>query len=362
MAINGPLAGVRVLEFAGVGPGPHAAMILADLGADVVRIQRGGTLPPAGHAADGLLRGRPVVEADLKDPDDTAAVMRLIERADVLVEGFRPGVMERLGLGPGTLEPINPRLIYARITGWGQSGPRAARAGHDINYLSVTGFLHAIGRRNDRPVPPLNLVGDFGGGSMFLVVGVLAALLERRTSGRGQVVDAAIVDGVSVLGQMIWAFRGLGLWNDERGANALDTGAPYYDTYETGDGKYIAVGAIEPQFYAELLAGLQLSDVDLPDRDDVSQWGSLKATFTEVFRTRTRDDWAAVFEGTDACVTPVLTFAEAAVDPHMAARGTLLAVDNVVQPAVAPRFSRTAPRTPDAPVHKAVNPNDLWAT
>ncbi|WP_330251343.1 CoA transferase [Nocardia sp. NBC_00565] len=360
--MNGPLAGVRVIEFAGVGPAPHAAMILADLGADVVRIQRSDMLPLAGHAADGVLRGRPVVEADLKDPDDKAAVMRLVERADVLIEGFRPGVMERLGFGPDTLEPINPQLIYARMTGWGQSGPRAPRAGHDINYLSVTGFLHAIGRRDDRPVPPLNLVGDFGGGSMFLVVGVLAAIIERRTSGRGQVVDAAIVDGVSVLGQMIWAFRGLGLWSDERGTNALDTGAPYYDTYETADGKYIAVGAIEPQFYAELLAGLQLSDVDLPDRDDVSQWSSLKATFTEVFRTRTRDAWAAVFEGTDACATPVLTFAEAATDPHMTARGTLVALDNVVQAAVAPRFSRTTPGTPDTPVHTASNPSDLWTT
>ncbi|WUC04717.1 CoA transferase [Nocardia sp. NBC_00565] len=359
---NGPLAGVRVLEFAGLGPGPHAAMILADLGADVVRIQRAGGLPLAGHAADGMLRGRPVVEADLKNPDDQAALMRLIERADVLIEGFRPGVMERLGLGPDTLEPINPGLIYARMTGWGQSGPRAARAGHDINYLSVTGFLHAIGHRNDRPVPPLNLLGDFGGGSMFLVLGVLAAIIERRTSGRGQVVDAAIVDGVSVLGQMIWAFRGLGLWNDERGTNALDTGAPYYDTYETADGKYIAVGAVEPQFYAQLLAGLQLSDPNLPDRDDASQWESLRTIFTKVFRTRTRDEWAATFENTDSCVTPVLTFAEAVADPHIAARGTLLTVDNVVQPAVAPRFSRTVPRTPDAPVHSASNPNDLWMT
>ena len=218
------------------------------------------------------------MEADLKDDDDKASVMSLIRRADVLVEGFRPGVMERLGYGPEDVQPHNPRLIYARMTGWGQTGPRAPRAGHDINYLGLTGFLHAIGRRGDRPVPPLNLVGDFGGGSMFLLVGVLAALIERQTSGRGQVIDAAIVDGVSVLGQMIWALRGIGIWSDERGANMLDTGAPYYDTYETADGRYMAVGAVEPQFYAELLIGLGMSDrAHLPDRNDAAQWGSLKA-------------------------------------------------------------------------------------
>jgi alpha-methylacyl-CoA racemase len=281
-----PLHGIRVIEFAGVGPGPHAAMVLADLGADVVRIQRPGVLPRAGLNADGMLRGRAVVVADLKADDDKAAVMNLIRQADVVLEGFRPGVMERLGYGPEDLQPLNPGLIYARMTGWGQTGPRAPRAGHDINYLALTGFLHAIGRRAERPVPPLNLVGDFGGGSMFLLVGVLAAIIDRQTSGRGQVIDAAIVDGVSVLGQMIWAFRGIGLWSDERGANMLDSGAPYYDTYETADGKYMAVGAIEPQFYAELLIGLGLSDrAQLPDRNDVSQWDSLRAIFTEAYQT-----------------------------------------------------------------------------
>jgi alpha-methylacyl-CoA racemase len=358
---RGPLHGIRVVEFAGVGPAPHAAMVLADLGADVVRIQRPGVLPRAGFNADGLLRGRAVVEADLKDDDDKASIMSLIRRADVLVEGFRPGVMERLGYGPEDVQSLNPRVIYARMTGWGQTGPRAPRAGHDINYLGLTGFLHAIGRRGDRPVPPLNLVGDFGGGSMFLLVGVLAALIERQTSGRGQVIDAAIVDGVSVLGQMIWAFRGIGLWSDERGTNMLDTGAPYYDTYETADGRYVAVGAIEPQFYTELLIGLGLSDrAQLPDRDDVSQWDSLRAIFTEAFRTRTRDEWAAVFDGTDACVTPVLTFAEAAADSHMTARGSVSVIDNVMQASVAPRFSRTVPPIPDGPAREAADPNKVW--
>ena len=358
---RGPLHGVRVIEFAGVGPGPHAAMVLADLGADVVRIQRPGVLPRAGFNADGMLRGRPVVEADLKDDRDKNSVMRLIQRADVLVEGFRPGVMERLGYGPEDVQSLNPRLIYARMTGWGQTGPRAPRAGHDINYLSSTGVLHAIGRRADRPVPPLNLIGDFGGGSMFLLVGVLAALIERQTSGRGQVIDAAIVDGVSVLGQMIWAFRGIGIWNDERGTNILDTGAPYYDTYETADGKYMAVGAIEPQFYAELLVGLGLSDrANFPDRNDAAQWESLREIFTEAFLAGTRGEWVAVFDGTDACVTPVLTFAEAAVDSHMTARAAVSMIDGVMQASVAPRFSRSRPPIPEGPSRVATDPGEVW--
>jgi alpha-methylacyl-CoA racemase len=358
---RGPLQRIRVIEFAGVGPGPHAAMVLADLGADVVRVQRRGEVPHAGSNADGMLRGRAVVEADLKDDDDKASVMSLIRRADVLVEGFRPGVMERLGYGPDDVQPLNPRLIYARMTGWGQTGPRAERAGHDINYLGLTGFLHAIGRRGERPVPPLNLVGDFGGGSMFLLVGVLAAIIERQTSGRGQVIDAAIVNGVSVLGQMIWAFRGIGVWSDERGTNILDTGAPYYDTYETADGRYMAVGAIEPQFYAELLAGLGLSDrPNLPDRNDAAQWDSLKAIFTGAFLTRTRDEWAAVFDGTDACVTPVLSFAEAAEDPHMTARTAVSVIDGVMQASVAPRFSRSRPPIPEGPSRVATDPGEVW--
>ncbi|MFW0783972.1 CaiB/BaiF CoA-transferase family protein [Gordonia sp. CPCC 206044] len=357
---SGPLSAIRVIEFAGIGPGPHAAMMLADLGADVVRVQRPGTLPQAGRKADALLRGRRVVEANLKDPADRDTILGLVGKADVILEGFRPGVMERLGFGPDDLEKVNPGLVYGRMTGWGQEGPRAELAGHDINYISLTGMLHAIGRKGDRPVPPLNLAGDFGGGSMFLVMGVLAALLERQTSGRGQVVDAAMVDGASVLGQMMWAFRGTGLWSDERGVNMLDTGAPYYEVYETSDGKYMAVGAIEPQFYAALLSGLGLADADLPDQNDIANWPKLKEVFTTTFASRTRDEWAKVFEGTDACTSPVLTFAEAPSDPHMAARSNLVEIDGVTQAQVAPRFSRTSPQTPSAPDREATDPATLW--
>ncbi|AZG48312.1 CaiB/BaiF CoA transferase family protein [Gordonia insulae] len=357
---SGPLSAIRVVEFAGIGPGPHAAMLLADLGADVVRVQRPGSLPAAGRNADALLRGRPVVEANLKDPADRDTILRLITKADVILEGFRPGVMERLGFGPDDLAAINPGLIYGRMTGWGQEGPRADRAGHDINYISLTGMLHAIGRKEDRPVPPLNLAGDFGGGSMFLVVGVLAALLERQGSGRGQVVDAAMVDGASVLGQMMWAFRGTGLWSDERGVNMLDTGAPYYEVYETSDGKYMAVGAIEPQFYAELISGLGLADADLPGQNDFANWPKLREVFTDTFKSRTRDEWTKVFDGTDACTSPVLDFGEAPADPHMSARSNLVEIDGVMQAQVAPRFSRTSPETPAGPAREAIDATTLW--
>lgn len=357
---SGPLAAIRVVEFAGIGPGPHAAMMLADLGADVIRVQRPGTLPHPGRNADALLRGRRVVEANLKDPADKDTILGLIAKADVLIEGFRPGVMERLGFGPADLEAINPGLIYGRMTGWGQDGPNASLAGHDINYISLTGMLHAVGRRGERPVPPLNLVGDFGGGSMFLVQGVLAALVERQSSGRGQVIDAAMVDGASVLGQMMWAFRGTGLWQDERGVNMLDTGAPYYEVYETSDGKYMAVGAIEPQFYAQFIAGLGLDPAQLPEQNDVDQWDVLKKTFADTFATRTRDEWAAVFAGTDACTSPVLTFAEVESDPHMAARQNIVEIDGVTQAQVAPRFSRTSPQTPSAPDREATDPATVW--
>ncbi|WP_368680344.1 CaiB/BaiF CoA-transferase family protein (plasmid) [Rhodococcus opacus] len=358
---RGPLDTVRVVEFAGIGPAPHAAMVLADLGADVVRVQRPGSLPESGLNADALLRGRRVVEADLKDDADREIIRALIARADVIVEGFRPGVMERLGLGPDDLCVVHPKLIYGRMTGWGQDGPRAQRAGHDINYLSVTGLLHAIGRKDERPVPPLNLVGDFGGGSMFLVVGILSALLERQVSGRGQVVDVAMVDGATVLGQMIWALRGMGLWSDDRGENVLDTGAPYYEVYETSDGKCMAVGAIEPQFYAQFLSGLGLLDsTDLPAQNDVGQWDKLEKIFAETFRTKTRAQWTEIFDGTDACVTPVLTFAEATEDPHMVERASLIEIDGVMQAQTAPRFSRTPPRLPTAPARTATAPKTLW--
>jgi alpha-methylacyl-CoA racemase len=344
----GPLHGLRVVELGGIGPGPHAAMVLGDLGADVVRIDR----PSPGEqygVRDQILRNRRSVCLDLKDAAGRETLLRLVETADVLIEGFRPGVVERLGIGPDVCETRNPRLVYARMTGWGQHGPMADRAGHDINYIALTGVLHAVGHAGERPVPPLNLVGDYGGGSMFLITGVLAALWERERSGRGQVIDAAMVDGTAALSQAIWSLRGMGAWSDDRASNLLDSGRPYYDTYACGDGRYVAVGAIEPQFYAQLLHGLGLADEDLPEQEDESGWPELRKRFAELFATRDRDEWAAVFDGTDACVTPVLTFEEASGHPHMAQRGTLLVVDGVAQAAPAPRFSRTVPPVPTPP-------------
>ncbi|NLE78498.1 MAG: CoA transferase [Rhodococcus sp.] len=356
----GPLAGIRIIEFAGLGPAPHAATLLADMGADIVCVQRAGLIPQDENAHDQIKRGRRVVEANLKDPADIEKVLELVERADVVIEGFRPGVTERLGLGPDVCLERNPRLVYGRMTGWGQEGPLASAAGHDINYISLTGVLHAIGRKGERPVPPLNMVGDFGGGSMFLIFGILSALVERQTSGKGQVVDAAMVDGALALSHMMWSFRGKGLWSDERGVNLLDTGAPFYDTYETSDGKYMAVGSIEPQFYALLLKGLELESADLPQQMDVSSWPKLKEIFTEMFLSKTRDEWAAIFHGTDACVSPVLTFAEAPDNEHIAARGSLVELDGVTQHAPAPRFSRTQPGTPSVPAREATDIDTLW--
>lgn len=357
---SGPLAGIRVIELAGIGPGPHAATLLADLGADVLIVQRPGLLPPAGFTGDHTKRGRRVVEANLKDREQIERILGLVDRADVLIEGFRPGVAERLGIGPQQCQARNPRLIYGRMTGWGQEGPLSNTAGHDINYISLTGVLHAIGRAGERPVPPLNLVGDFGGGSMFLVMGVLAALVERATSGKGQIIDAAMVDGVLALSHMMWAFRGQNLWSDERGVNALDGGAPFYDTYETADGKYMAVGSIEPQFYALLLEGLDIDPADLPEQMDLAGWPQVKAIFAEKFATRTRDEWTEIFGGTDACVTPVLTFAEASDDAHIRARGSLIERDGVTQHAPAPRFSRTQPAVPSPPAREAVDIDTIW--
>ncbi|MFC4604880.1 CaiB/BaiF CoA transferase family protein [Rhodococcus kronopolitis] len=361
VSAKGPLAGVRVVELAGIGPGPHAALLLADLGADVIRVQRAGMIPGPDQRHDQTQRGRRIVEADLKDPADIEKVLTLIERADVLIEGFRPGVTERMGLGPDAALARNPRLVYGRMTGWGQDGPLAQVAGHDINYISLTGVLHAIGRQGERPVPPLNLVGDFGGGSMFLIFGILAALIERQTSGQGQVVDAAMVDGTVALSHMMWSFRGQGFWSDERGVNMLDTGAPYYDTYETADGKYMAVGAIERQFYAVLLEGLELDPADLPGQNDAKAWPVLRKLFTERFLSKTRDEWAAIFDGTDACVTPVLTFAEAPDNPHIAARGSLVELDKVVQHRPAPRFSRSEPDLPTPPAVEATDIDTVWS-
>ncbi|AHH21989.1 alpha-methylacyl-CoA racemase [Nocardia nova SH22a] len=356
---QGPLAGIKVVELAGIGPGPHAALLLADLGADVVRVQRPGLLP--GFMERPQWRGRTIVEANLKDPADIEKVLGLVEKADVLLEGFRPGVTERMGLGPDTALERNPRLVYGRMTGWGQFGPLADRAGHDINYISLTGVLNAIGRKGERPVPPLNMVGDFGGGSMFLVMGVLSALVERSVSGKGQVIDSAMIDGALSLSHMIWGMRGMGLWSDERGTNLLDTGMAFYDTYETSDGKYMAVGCIEPQFYAEFLKGLEIDPEGLPAQIDPNGQDQLRKLFTEKFKTKTRDEWTAIFDGTDACTTPVLTFTEAIANGHITARESLVEIDGVVQHAPAPRFSRTQGGTPTPPPSTATPIDEVWA-
>jgi alpha-methylacyl-CoA racemase len=345
---SGPLAGVRVVELGGIGPVPYAGMLLADLGADVLRVERdGGGIR---HGEDELmLRGRRTLTLDLKNPADLAAVRRLVAAADVLVEGYRPGVAERLGLGPDECLTRNPRLVYARMTGWGQDGPLAARAGHDITYAAVAGALGAVGEPGRKPVPPLNLIADFGGGSLFLVIGVLAALLERSGSGRGQVVDAAMVDGVSSLLTMTYSWIAQGRWRDGvRGGNLLDGGAPYYDTYECADGGYIAVGALEPQFFATLVATLGWAE-PIPAQHDVAAWPQLRERLAATFRTKSRDEWAAIFDGVDACVAPVLTVAEAGRHPQLAARHTVIEPDGVPQPAPAPRFSRTPGAISSAP-------------
>ena len=346
----GPLTGLPVVELAGLGPCPHAAMVLADLGADVVRVDRAsGRFDLAAPEQDVLLRGRRSVFADLKSDQGVALVLDLVERADVLLEGFRPGVAERLGVGPEQCLARNPRLVDGRITGWGQDGPLAPRAGHDLNYLGLTGTLAAIGRSEGTPVPPLNLVADFGGGSMLLLVGVLAALHERERSGAGQVVDAAMVDGVALLSQMLWSLRGMGYWNDGRQRNLLDGAAPFYDTYACADGRHVAVGALEPQFYAALLAGLGLDPAALPPQLDSAGWPVLRGAIGAALSTRTRDEWTAVFDGVDACVTPVIELGETLQEPHLAARGTYVVVGGVQQAAPAPRFSRTPAGTPTSP-------------
>jgi alpha-methylacyl-CoA racemase len=333
----GPLAGIRVVELAGIGPAPFCGMLFADLGADVVRVERPGSV---NTKHDVLNRGKRPISVDLKHERGPAAVLGLAARADALIEGFRPGVTERLGVGPQQCWEVNPKLVYGRMTGWGQDGPLAAAAGHDIDYIGLSGMLHLIGRKDGPPQVPANLVGDFGGGALYLAVGVLAALLEARTSGQGQVVDASIVDGSAHLGAMLFGMLSSGQWTTTRGTNLLDTGAPYYDVYETSDGEHMAVGALESQFYAELVERLGLTG-KLPDRDDPANWPELRKRFSEVFAQRTRAEWDEVFAGSDACVAPVLSMTEAAEHPHVAARETLVSEDDVLQPAPAPRFSRT---------------------
>ena len=347
--MTGPLKGLRVVELAGIGPGPHAAMILGDLGADVVRVERPKPGIGAAPSKDFLLRSRRSVTADLKSETDRDRVLGLIAKADVLIEGFRPGVTERLGLGPEDCAKVNERLIYARMTGWGQTGPRSQQSGHDMNYISLNGVLHAIGRVNEAPVPPLNLVGDFGGGSMFCLVGILSALYERQQSGKGQVIDAAMVDGSAVLAQMMVAFRHTGMWSDVRGTNMLDTGAPWYDVYECADGRHVAVGAIEPQFYAELIEKLGLDPTTLPAQQDITRFPELRAILADAFGKHDRDHWATVFATSDACVTPILSFAEIETEPHNVERGSFYREGDSIFPMPAPRFTRTQPGTPTPP-------------
>jgi alpha-methylacyl-CoA racemase len=341
-AAAGPLAGVRVVELAGIGPAPFAAMILADMGADVVRVDRVTDVDPALFGTpdpDLLGRGRRSLAVDLKRPEGRDLVLRLLRRADIFVEGFRPGVTERLGLGPDDCLAVNPRLVYGRMTGWGQNGPNAPYAGHDIDYLALTGALHGIGLARERPVPPMNLLGDFGGGALPLAFGVVCALLVARSGGPGQVVDAAIVDGVALLSTQVHALRRMGMWRDGRGVNLLDGGAPFYDTYECADGRYLAVGALEPRFYAELVERTGFAGGY--DRTDPAQWPAGRQEWAELFRTRTRDEWVGLLEHTDACVAPVLEWREAPDHPHLAARQVFVENAGVVQPAPAPRFGAT---------------------
>ena len=342
----GPLKGVKIIEIAGIGPGPFASMMLADMGAEVIRIDRASRArggDPATPPRDPMSRGRRSIAVDLKNPDGVETVLRIVDSADALIEGFRPGVMERLGLGPDVCLARNPRLVYGRMTGWGQAGPMAQAAGHDINYISLAGVLDHIGRKGERPLPPLNLVGDFGGGGMLMAFGVACALVETARSGQGQVVDCAMVDGAAVLMQMMYGMRAMGMWNDERGSNLLDTGAHFYDVYETQDGKHVSIGSIEPQFYSELLEKTGLADEDLPAQMDRSQWPKLNERLTAVFKSKPRDEWCEIMEGSDVCFAPVLSMGEAPQHPHNVHRGTFIDHAGVVQAAPAPRFSRTAP-------------------
>lgn len=350
---NPPLYGIRVIEFAGIGPGPFAGMMLADHGAEVIRIDRpakGGGISI--DSKDPLLRSRKSIGMDLKNPDAVAAVRKIVKGADAIIEGFRPGVMERLGLGPDVLLGDNPKLVYGRMTGWGQTGPMAPEPGHDINYIAISGALHAFGRRGEKPTPPINMVGDFGGGGMFLAFGMLAALLHAKTTGEGQVVDAAMTDGSAVLMTMMWGFRGMGRWRDERGTNLLDTAAHFYDTYETADAKFISLGAIEPQFYAEFRTVMGLSDDRWAAQMDPRQWGSLKDELTALFRTKTRDEWVAAFAGHDVCFAPVLGFDDAYDHPHNQARQTFVEAGGVKQPAPAPRYSASRTVAPQMPADR----------
>jgi len=358
----GPLSGVRVIEIASLAPAPFGCMILADLGAEVLRVDRAEQCGPDMRAPiDPLGRGRRSIGLNLKDPGGIDLLLKLTEGADVLVEGFRPGVAERLGFGPQVCAEHNPRLIFARMTGWGKDGPLAPTAGHDIDYIAISGALGMVGRAGESPVPPVNFLGDFGGGGMLLALGILAALVERATSGHGQVVDAAMVDGSALLTTFVYGLHAAGTWQDKRGVNLLDGGAPFYDTYRTADGEYMAVGALEPQFYAALLAGLGLADAGLPRQHDHDGWPVLRQRFAVTFAARTRAEWEQVFAGTDACVSPVLSIAEAPAHQHARARQSFVEVGGVIQPAPAPRFGRSAADRPSGPPRLGAETDDVLA-
>jgi len=345
----GPLNGIKILEVGGIGPGPFCGMMLSDMGADIIRIERKGGLSLSEPKYDILTRNRRSISLNLRNPEGVAAFLRMVEQVDALQEGFRPGVMEKLGIGPDICLNSNPRLVYGRMTGWGQDGPLAKAAGHDINYIALSGALHAIGRRGQKPVPPLNLVGDFGGGGMLLAFGMVCALLEAQKSGKGQVVDAAMTDGSAALMAIIYGLHAADLWSDKPGTNLLDSGAHFYDTYETADGKFVAIGSIEPQFYDLLLKLAEIDDPDFNNQLDSNQWPQLKEKLAAVFKTKTRDQWCEIMEGSDVCFAPVLSMSEAPRHPHYQHRKTFIQIDGVLQPAPAPRFSRNKPEIKNPP-------------
>ncbi len=361
----GPLSGYRIIEIAGIGPGPFCAMLFADMGAEVIRVERAQAVRPgaSGKITDISVRSRKNIAIDLKSPEGVEALLKLVEKADAIIEGFRPGVMERLGVGPDACLARNPKIVFGRMTGWGQDGPYALAAGHDINYISLAGALAHYGREGQDPTPPLNMVGDFGGGGMFLAYGVVCALLEAQKSGKGQVVDTAMVDGTAILMSMFWGMKQAGVYDEDRpGTNLLDTGAHFYDAYKTKDGKYVSFGSIEPQFYAEMLQKLGLeNDPEFARQMDKSAWPNLKKRMREIIAGKTRDEWNAIFEMSDVCYAPVLTMSEAAEHPHNIARNAFLDIDGVKQPAPAPRFSRTVPATPTPGVHPGQNTREVLA-
>ncbi len=357
----GPLHGVKVIEVGGIGPGPFCGMMLSDMGAEIVRIERKGQFALSEPKFDVPMRNRRSVEIDLRKQEGVDTLLKLVEQADALQEGFRPGVMEKLGLGPDVCLKRNPRLVYGRMTGWGQEGPLALAAGHDINYISLSGALHTIGRKGERPIPPLNLVGDYGGGGMMLAFGIVCALYEAQRSGKGQVVDAAMIDGSAALMAIFYGLKASGFWTDDRGTNLLDGAAHFYDTYETADGKYVSIGSIEPQFYALLLKHTGIDDPDYQNQLDQTKWPAFKERLTEIFKSKTRDEWCKIMEGTDVCFAPVLSLDEAKDHPQNQTRNTFIEVEGVLQPAPAPRFSRTTPETPKPPPKVAAHTEAVLA-